>query len=86
VDREVVRATGARPTSTGLLADDLWQLAAQVEPQLMDLANQELARYPDLRDDLLGRIRRIYASFRAGLTSAKIDRVLDQFTQVHPHR
>lgn len=81
VDRERVRASGARPTSTGLIADDLLRLAALVEPEVQALAERALAAQPDLRDELLARTRRIYASFRANLTSAKIDQVLDQLTR-----
>ena len=82
VDPEVVRATGARPSTTGLIADDLLRLADYVEPRIEELAVRELAQQPDLRDDLLARKRRIYARFRAGLTSAKIDQVLARLN--HP--
>jgi hypothetical protein len=84
VDPEVVRATGARPTGTGLVADDLLRLADYVEPRIEELAVRELARQPDLRDELLARKRRIYARFRAGLTSAKIDQVLTRLN--HPRK
>ena len=84
VDPEVVRATGARPTNSGLLADDLMRLANYVEPRIEELAIRELTQQPDLRDELLARKRRIYARFRAGLTSARIDQVLTRLN--HPQK
>ena len=84
VDPEVVRATGSRPTSAGLLADDLLRLANYVEPRIEELALRELAAQLDLRDELLARTRRIYARFRAALTSAQIDQVLARLN--HPQK
>lgn len=84
VDPEVVRATAARPTGSGLLADDLMRLANYVEPRIEELAAHELAAQPELRDDLLARKRRVYARFRAGLTSARIDQVLSRLN--HPQK
>jgi hypothetical protein len=84
VDPDVVRATGARPTTGGLIADDLLRLANYVEPRIEELAVRELARQPDLRDELLARKRRIYARFRAALTSARIDQVLTRLN--HPQK
>ena len=84
VDPDVVRATGARPTVTGLVADDLLRLTDYVEPLLQTLVARELVLQPDLRDELLARERRIYARFRAALTSAKLDQVLSQFNRPPP--
>src|SRR5215212_7707229 len=80
-DRQAARLNGARPSNTGLMADDLLQLSRACEPLFETFINQELAPYPALRDDLIRRARQVHASFRASLTGVKIDRVLDHLNQ-----
>ena len=92
MDRQEVQATGARPTDTGLVADDLLRLTYVFEPAFVALVERELAANPELRVIVLRRTRNLNAMFRASLTSAQIDRVLQQFQPPpsqapndHPH-
>jgi hypothetical protein len=79
VDRQAVRASAARPTDTGLVADDILLLIGQFEPRFVRFVERELAGNPDIRDTILRRYRHLNASFRASLTSVQIDRVLQRF-------
>jgi hypothetical protein len=84
VDRQAARINGARPTNTGLIADDLLRLSRLVEPRFEDYLTQELANHPALRDELLRRLRQVQTSFRASLTGVKIDQVLNHISsQAH---
>lgn len=76
VDRQATRINGARPTNTGLVADDLLRLSRVVEAQVEAFILQELGNDPTLRDELLRRLRQVEASFRVSLTGVKIDQVL----------
>ena len=80
-DRQAARLSGARPTNTGLIADDLLRLSRLVEPRVEDYFNAELANHPVLRDELVRRLHQVQASYRASLTGVKIDQVLTHFSQ-----
>src|SRR5689334_972240 len=51
VDRQTVRVSAARPTTTGLVADDLARLVNGVEPRMEAYIRQELADQPEFRDE-----------------------------------
>jgi hypothetical protein len=84
-DRDAARVNGARPTNTGLIADDLLRLSRATEPRFEAYINQELAGDPALRDELLRRARQVHASFRTSLTGVKIDEVLTHLSQPIRH-
>jgi hypothetical protein len=84
-DRDAARVNGARPTNTGLIADDLLRLSHLTEPRFEAYINQELGADPDLRDELLRRARQVHASYRASLTGVKIDEVLTHFSPLTRH-
>lgn len=76
IDRQEVRATGARPTATGLVADDLLRLTNTFEPWFEDYFTHELRDQPYLVAALHQRLRQVNTSFRANLLSAKIDQAI----------
>ena len=80
-DRQAARLSGARPTNTGLIADDLLRLSRLVEPRMEAYINAELANHPALRDELLRLLHQVQAGYRASLTGVKIDQVLTHFNQ-----
>lgn len=80
VNRLATQINGARPTNTGLIADDLLRLSRLVEPRFEDYLNQELANHPALLDELTRRLRQIESSYRTSLTGVKIDQVLNHLT------
>lgn len=76
IDRHATRINGARPTNTGLIADDLLRLSRSVEAQVEAFIHQELGDDPTLREEMLRRLRQVESSFRVSLTGVKIDQVL----------
>lgn len=80
-DRQAARLSGARPTDTGLIADDLLRLSRLVEPRVEDYLNAELANHPAVRDELVRRLHQVQAGYRASLTGVKIDQVLTHIGQ-----
>jgi hypothetical protein len=85
VDRQAARINGARPTNTGLIADDLLRLSRFVEPRMEAFILQELGDDPLLRDELLRRLHQVQASFRVSLTGVKIDQVLTHLPHQSQH-
>lgn len=81
IDRQATRLNGARPTNTGLIADDLLRLSRLVEPRFEAYLDQELANHPALHDELLRRLHQVQTSFRASLTGVKIDQVLSHISE-----
>ena len=81
IDRQAVQINGARPTHTGMVADDLLRLTIIFQPWFEDYVTHELREQPYLAEALRQRMRQVNTSFRANLLSAKIDHAIPR----HPH-
>jgi hypothetical protein len=83
VDRHAVQINGARPTTGGMVADDLLRLTIVFQPWFEDFVTYELRDQPYLAEALRRRIQQVNISFRANLLSAKIDHAIQQ-VNIHP--
>jgi hypothetical protein len=83
IDRQAVQTHSARPTNTGLVADDLLRLTIIFQPWFEDYVAHELAEQPYLAEALRHRMQQVNISFRANLLSVKIDHAINHATP-HP--
>jgi hypothetical protein len=84
VDRQATRVNGARPTHSGLVADDLLRLTIIFQPWFEDYVTHALRDQPYLAEALRHRMQQVNTSFRANLLSVKIDHAIHQVSTLPP--
>ncbi|HUS17439.1 MAG TPA: hypothetical protein VM536_20780 [Chloroflexia bacterium] len=79
VDRVVVRETVQAAEARAVASDDIVRLATAMDRLFTSYIEAQLAGQPEMAQELVRRSRNLIASFRASVTAARLDGLLERF-------